>query len=277
MTKEDFIKLFAHLGYSLTKVDVNDIDLYSKLYEKSDIEKKRFYNIGAGLFRHPCWTNIDCFSDHYKKNVIDINYNLLEKESLPLTDESANIVYSSHTIEHIPNDAAQHMFDESYRILKKNGFLRITAPDIDLHYYSLINNDLHYWKRHLKNMKKKDDKISLKQLFLHSFASQTSIYHPAEKIYKINNAELNEIFTKYSYKTALDYCVSKCSIELQQKYPSDHINWWNKEKLLLFFQHAGFEKIFISGYGQSICPVLRNILYFDCTYPTMSLYVEAIK
>jgi len=93
--------------------------MYISIYGKDDVRNKRFYNIGAGLFRHPAWTNIDFYSDHYKDNPIDINYDLLEKKPLPLPDSSANIVYSSHTIEHITNDAAQNMFNEAHRILKK--------------------------------------------------------------------------------------------------------------------------------------------------------------
>ena len=140
MGKDDVIKLLARLGYSFSRVNTKDIRLYFELYDKKDIENKKFYNIGAGSFRHPSWTNIDYYSEHYKKNPIDINYNLLEKEPLPVPTESANVVYSSHTIEHINNDAAQNMFKETFRILKNNGFLRITAPDIDLHYQSIIHN-----------------------------------------------------------------------------------------------------------------------------------------
>jgi len=277
MGKDDVIKLIARFGYSFSKVDVKDIGLYYKLYEKTDVENKRFYNIGAGSFRHPAWTNIDYYSEHYKKNPIDINYNLLEKKPLPLPDESANIVYSSHTIEHIANDAAQNMLNEAYRILKKNGFLRITAPDIDLHYQSIKLNDFYFWKWHLKNIGKKIEKVSLKQLFLSSFASQTSVFHPAQNTYKINDKEFDEIFVKHPYEKALDYCISKCSIDIQQQYPHDHINWWNKEKLSTMLHHAGFKTIYNSGYDQSLCPVLRNTVYFDNTHPTLSLYVEAQK
>ena len=277
MAKDDVIKLLARVGYTLTRVNVEDVALYNKLYDKIDVENRRFYNIGAGSFRHQAWTNVDYYSEHYQKNPIDINYNLLEIEPLPLPDESANIVYSSHTIEHITNNAAQNMFDESYRILKKNGFLRITAPDIDLHYQSILHNDLYFWKWHLKGMGKDTEKISLKQLFLSSFASQTSVFYPAENSYKINDKEFDEIFQNHSYEEALDFCVSKCSVEFQQKYPFGHINWWNKEKLSSQLRKAGFKEVYHSGYSQSICPVLRNTAYFDNTHPALSLYVEAQK
>lgn len=277
MGKNDLINIVGQIGYTLTKVKVKDIDLYYEAYNKIDVDNKRFYNIGAGLFRHPAWTNIDYYSKHYKKNPIDINYNLLEQKPLPLPNASANVVYSSHTIEHITNDAAQNMFIEAYRILKKYGFLRITTPDIDLHYQSVLNNDINFWNRHLKNFNKNIDKISLKQLFLSSFATQTCLNHLEKNTYKIDDFEFDEIFRTYSYEEALDYCNSKCSIEIQKKYPSDHINWWTKEKLVMQLRKVGFNKVYTSGFGQSLCPILRNTFYFDNTHPALSLYVEAQK
>lgn len=269
-------KFFTRMGFSISKIDINDIELYLKFYGKDDVKNKRFYNIGAGLFQHPAWTNIDYYSDHYKDNPIDINYDLLEKKPLPVSDNSANIVYSSHTIEHITNDAAQNMFNEAYRILKKNGYLRVTTPDIDFHYKTILNNDMHFWKWQISQTSGIKNKISIKQLFLSSFASQTSVFHP-ENTYKISDKEFDDIFSKYEYEKALDYCISKCSIELQKKYPGDHINWWNKNKLFIMFKHAGFKNIYLSGYNQSLCPVLRNTYYFDNTWPNFSLYVEAQK
>jgi len=46
-------------------------------------------------------------------------------KELPIENDSAEVVYSSHTVEHITDEAAQKMFNESYRILKKGGILRI--------------------------------------------------------------------------------------------------------------------------------------------------------
>jgi hypothetical protein len=42
-------------------------------------------------------------------------------------------------------------------------------------------------------------------------------------------------------------------------------------------KNAGFENIYLSGYGQSFSPVLRNIYFFDNTHPKVSLNVEAFK
>lgn len=79
------------------------------------------------------------------------------------------------------------------------------------------------------------------------------------------------------YEKALNYIKDKCILEIQKKYSVDHINWWNKDKLFRMLQEAGFEEVYLSGYGQSLSPVLRNTSYFDNTCPYLSLYVEAKK
>jgi len=79
------------------------------------------------------------------------------------------------------------------------------------------------------------------------------------------------------YEEALNHCISKCSLEVQKKYPGNHINWWNKDKLFRMLRMAGFENIYLSGYGQSLSPVLRNTWIFDNTHPKLSLYIEAVK
>ena len=42
-------------------------------------------------------------------------------------------------------------------------------------------------------------------------------------------------------------------------------------------KQAGFSNAYVSAYGQSHAPVMRNVLYFDYRRPNMSLYVEAVK
>jgi hypothetical protein len=61
-----------------------NLELYEKLYILNDLRNKRFYNIGAGNFRHPYWTNIDYHSDWYKTNPIDINIDLLNFVQFPI-------------------------------------------------------------------------------------------------------------------------------------------------------------------------------------------------
>ena len=68
-------------------------------------------NIGAGLWWLRHWYNLDApFGVRsYKKSFIDYPFDLCSKERLPFNDGTVKIFYSSHTIEHIPQQHLQHV------------------------------------------------------------------------------------------------------------------------------------------------------------------------
>jgi SAM-dependent methyltransferase len=284
-------KVVNAIGYDIQVCRAkNDIELYYRIYGKKAVEDRRFYNIGAGSFRHPAWTNVDHKSEWYKdvqSNNIDIDWDLLSLTPVPVEDSSAEIVYSSHTTEHITDEGAQNMFNESHRILREGGVFRVTTPNIDLDFRAYKGNDRHffYWidwystPKECQRIKlnKPLNEATIQQIFLWHFASSASTLHADGSPKRITDEELDRIFREMEYQEALNYCISKCSLEVQKKYPGNHINWWNKNKLLRMLRNAGFDDICLSGYGQSVSPVLRNILIFDNTHPKISLYVEAVK
>jgi len=286
-------KFLNAMNYEVRKLPAKkqQLLLYADLYPEDSLDNKRLYNIGAGGFSHPYWTNIDYYSDWYSSNRLKtskgINYDLFSLEPLPIENESAEVVYTSHTVEHINNAAAQNMFNEAYRILKSDGFFRITTPNIDLEYRAYRENDRNYfywidmysipknWQRAKYNMPLSD--ASIEQIFLAHFASSISTLHSDDVPERINDDDFKSLFSSMEYEEVLDYCVSKCSLEIQRTNPGYHMNWWNFNKMSSMLKKAGFDKIYLSGYGQSFCQILRDITVFDNTHPKISLYVEAIK
>lgn len=291
--KRAIVKVFNAIGYDIRRsLSRDNISLYYTRYGKEAVENRRFYNIGAGSFRHPVWTNVDHKSDWYSNAQsrsigIGIDWDLLSLTPIPVQDNSAEIIYSSHVIEHITDEAAQNMFSECYRILVKDGVFRVITPNIDLAFRAYKENDRHYFywierystpRTYKKVMLNKPlNETSIQQIFLLHFASTASTLHADGSSERISDTELDKVFREMKYEEALNYCVSKCSLEMQRKYPGCHINWWNKDKLFQMLRNAGFGNIYLSGYGQSFSPVLRNTLVFDRTYLEISLYVEAIK
>jgi len=293
--KNNIIKLLNSFGYDLQKIDLSipiqekkDLELYERLYDKQSIKGKKFYNIGAGNFSHPYWTNIDKSSDWYGPlNPSSIDQDLFSILPIPITSDTAEVIYTSHTIEHINNEAAEFLFAEAYRILKKGGVFRVTCPDIDLEYRAYRDNDRDYffWIDAYSQpdliekykMKMPMSKASISQIFLAHFATHTSQIFDAGVEDKISDEEFDKIFREMNYEDALNYCTSKCSLELQKTNVGDHINWWNKAKIIRFLKNVGFNIAYESAYAQSFCPVLRNTKYFDNTFPQISLYVEAVK
>lgn len=277
------------MGYelSLRKKHVDaDISLYSA-YPAESIEKKRFYNIGAGSFSHPCWTNIDHASKHYEKIQKHgfIEYDLMQMQQMPIADNTAEIVYSSHTIEHVSDRAVKNMLKESFRILKPGGVIRLTTPDAELDYQAYKRNDrlYYYWIEWYSkngtwenNYKCPLSKASTHQIFLHHHASQLcEINKDDTPLHKYSDKEIEEAFLRNPSAQTIDYFTQQC--KFNPAYPGNHINWWTHDKIATFLKEAGFVQPYRSGWGQSSVPVLRDTNYFDNTHPKISLYVEAQK
>jgi SAM-dependent methyltransferase len=71
------------------------------------------------------WINLDYSSNNRNVQRADL------LGSLPLADNCASIVYSSHFLEHIPRDQVNRLLLECFRILKPGGILRLVVPDLD--------------------------------------------------------------------------------------------------------------------------------------------------
>jgi ubiquinone/menaquinone biosynthesis C-methylase UbiE len=75
------------------------------------------------------WQNVRSYTARLKKRLKN-NAAALPlspfKTQLPLSDNSVDMVYCNHVIEHVPSD--KDLIEEIWRILKPNGFLIIMAP-----------------------------------------------------------------------------------------------------------------------------------------------------
>lgn len=296
LIKKGILKAIKAMGYEVHKittvappVPIQDEEIYRRYYSLESIKQKRFYNIGAGTFRHPYWTNIDLASEWYsecQQGSNMINFDLFSLQRLPLDGNCAELVYTSHTIEHINDAATQNMFNEAYRILKKGGKFRVTTPDIDLYYRAYRNQDVDFfWWRDLYSQPEISKQInaysfetaSLAQFLLFAFASHVSEMTRGTALAKVSDAELEHMFAYMSYEDVLNNCAKRCTVECQMESPGHHMNWFNEEKLRKMLVEAGFVDIFKSGYGQSTAAVLRDTLLFDKQDVKESIYMEAVK
>jgi len=266
----------------------NDINasLYESMFTEDDLERKPFYNVGAGSFYHPYWTNIDYVSDWYggvQKNVI--HHDLMSKSPLPIDTGKAKIIYTSHTIEHIKEAAVQVLFNEAYRCLEEGGIFRITTgPDAETDFRALVNNDedWFYWDRNYVAKGSYEGiyhrpatSVPLSERWLHHVATQLAPNDISPSNVKLSDKEIREAIEKYGFPDVLDYLCGLC--DFQSNRPGNHISWWTHEKIFNFLKNAGFKNIYRSGYGQSSSPLLRKSKLFDSTHPQMSIYVEAVR
>lgn len=84
-------------------------------------------NLGCGpvFVDSPDWLNLD-FSP-FSPSVRQAN--LLDR--LPLMDESASLVYSSHFLEHVPYGLVPGLLRECLRVLHPGGVVRLVLPDLE--------------------------------------------------------------------------------------------------------------------------------------------------
>jgi predicted SAM-dependent methyltransferase len=273
-------KILANFGYTISKQSPPNLASYIDFAAES-LQKKRFYNVGAGIFSHPYWTNIDYASDHYaqyQSKAPFINCNLLDLTPIPVDSASAEAVYTSHTIEHVTDDAVDNLFSEAYRILKAGGIFRITCPDAELDYNAYKRGD-HQWFSYCDDYSfvgTDEENKSLEQRFLHHITSQLcNVDQDTSAEMKFSSLQIREIFESRPLPEALQFFSAKA--RFNSDYPANHINWWTYDKVKAFLQRGGFSQIHRSGYKQSVCQALRDTRFFDNTHPEFSLYVEAIR
>ncbi len=286
-------KIFDLAGLQISRKAVKNenLEMYNRIYSEDSVRNKRFYNVGAGAFNHSCWTNVDFVSEWYNDNTKNtlggINYDLFSCQPIPVETGSAEVVYTSHTIEHVNDEAVQNLFNEACRMLKSGGFFRIATPDIDIEYRAYVENDrdYFYWidyyssEKDFKrvNLRKPLNQETTAQVFLENFASQASEIPLHGAVKRISDMELKDLFATRSFEDAMNYCTSLCSIEIQRQNPGNHINWFNQKKIFTMLTKAGFKTIYRSAYGQSFCPVMRDLIFFDFTTPKVTMYIEARK
>ena len=258
----------------LERCDVGNGDL--QLYaDKKRPNTPRYLNIGAGGFYHPYWHNLDQPSAWYalaQGEHVHITHDLTSQVAFPLESETLKVAYTSHVVEHLRDEDAQHMFTESFRCLQINGFFRIICPDIDVEYEAYLRRDLAFWY-----WPSPYGAISIEQRFLEHFASALSINHPNELQEKYQDNQIREVFRRLTKEEALDFFTKQVLVTVQKKYPGNHMNWFNSRKLHRMLYRAGFKNIWDSRYGQSKCSLLRNTKLFDNTHPEFSLYIECQK
>lgn len=279
--------IVKQLGFELRRRQrFDDVASYGG-YPRESLDDRRFYNIGAGSFAHRYWTNIDYGTEHYSKMQTHrfVHYDLMALEPLPIASNSAELVYSSHTIEHVTDEAVRNMLAESHRILKPGGAIRLTTPDAALEFQAFIRRDRAFWywidgysrRGAWETLYKIPlSKASIEQLFLHHFASQLcEIDIDDSPLKKYSDAEIRNVFSANPDVRELDRFTKQC--RYNPDHPGNHVNWWTHEKLTTFLVEAGFAEFYRSGWGQSRFAAMRDTNLFDNTHPAISLYVEAIK
>ena len=87
---------------------------------------KRLLHIGCGDINSPGFINLDARA---MPHVHIVSRNIFKLDMIP--NDSLDMVYMSHVLEHVPRNRAIEVIQEMARVLKPDGILRISVPDFD--------------------------------------------------------------------------------------------------------------------------------------------------
>jgi len=87
--------------------------------------KMRYVNLGCGNHCDSSWINIDIASNNMEVICCDL------RKGISLPDNSCDVVYHSHLIEHLRKNEAKLLLMECFRVLKPGGIIRVAAPDLE--------------------------------------------------------------------------------------------------------------------------------------------------
>lgn len=249
--------------------------VYSVIDHNRDSENL-MVNIGGGVFIKRHWKNLDYRSDvsPYNPAYLDYDFDLTSAEPFPFRSGAVKFFYSSHTLEHIPQEFCDHIFKEIYRCLKPSGAVRLTMPDFDKVYDEYGTGKIVSWG----HMDRLEDNFCV--------AIADAL------IGKLEPAETRAAFEKMSRAEFGDYITGMVPRDVQRSHMNFHCNWWNYDKLHSMLERAGFREICRSEPLASQFPEmrargsflglesfgsLRGVRAFDFNIPEASVFVEAIK
>jgi len=82
-------------------------------------------NVACGASFAEGWVNVDFLPG--SKEVRQVNI----LNGLPFADNSCDVIYASHFLEHLTIEMAESFLRESYRVLRAGGRIRIVVPDLE--------------------------------------------------------------------------------------------------------------------------------------------------
>jgi hypothetical protein len=247
-------------------------DEYLRYWTADQLAKRPFLNIGAGAWRMKHWRNVEFMTEHYGADLeIDINHDLMSDDPLPVESGSIELIYTSHTIEHLMTGDVEHLLAESFRVLRPGGVIRITCPEIEFYYRAYMTGDKAWFP-----YPETANAVPLESVLLTEFAGQLASHNTDAIGKKLDLDYVRKTLHSLPMAEALDALSAHIDRDLSRGQPSAHKSWWTAAKVAAVLERAGF-KALRSGWGQSSVPVMRNRNMFDATVPWLSLFVEGVK
>lgn len=260
-------------------------DDYLMQYGSQGAATHRLFNIGSGSWSHPCWTNVDLPAQTAAFAAIQapcLHHDLVASAALPFATGSADAFYCSHVVEHLPESAVRNLMREAFRCLAPGGCFRIvTGPCADLDWSALRRGDRDWWfwmndADFASTVERELGPMTIYDRWLYHLATPRSVYSRTECDAKFDGPRLAPLVAEHADDPLRLLDLMTADLHFNYASPGDHISWWNYPKLEAFLRDAGFPTVVQSAYGQSRSRLMRDLRYFDQTYPQISVYAEAV-
>lgn len=132
--KEWWVQLFRENAPDFPVEILSHSELEKQLVEVPESDGLVKLNIGCFIdMFHYGWINIDIqdLSEFARQNGY-VFRQLDVTKGLPYDDNSVDIIYTSHFLEHLTREEGLSFLKECFRVLKPNGIIRIAVPDARL-------------------------------------------------------------------------------------------------------------------------------------------------
>lgn len=251
---------------------------------KKSSNGKVMLNIGCGTRTHADWNNLDfspiIFLVHnpfvadalFKLGLLSsARYDRIQKTDpkiishnlqtgIPFQDNTFDVIYHSHFLEHLDQDAAINLMKECYRCLEQGGVLRVVVPDLFL----LVTRYLSTY-----------DQISNSSVLPQNLAEHK------ESIYQLLHQMIPKEPVGTSQQKPLVRFFERIMRGNSEKAGELHRWMYDQYTLSDLLNRLGFREIQIQSHSSSRI-VDWEIFGLDCnddgsSYIGHSLYIEAIK
>ena len=259
-----FIFLKKIINYSLSFIFGNKIyrriatNNYSS--KKIGIGEKNRYGIDSS------WITVDLEGADY-------NIDFRKQASLAIPNSSINLIYSSHVTEHLDNECLNNIFNFCYRVLSKNGVLRIETPDILKIIYAYRNNDKSFFYNLMSKTEKANTTVDKIFIGLLSCYIENDKHIPVSFNHK-------QMLSKLSSLNDIEFANWAVSLQSDQQIRTGgHINPMYFDKIKGLLIKAGFSKIYQASTGKSNSSLMENELSgIERKHRNFySLIIEAVK
>ena len=237
-----------------------------KALDRKVDEEKLMVNIGGGHFFKRHWRVLDYPVGYYDwmPYAVDYHFDLTSGKRFPFRDNLVTYFFSAHTLEHIPQEHCQHIFDELFRSLKPGGAVRLSMPDFDNAYEAFKENNISFFSKYAGD--------SIEEKFLDFFA--TALRN------EISGDQFRRDISRMTKEEFADNYTGLIGRHAQAENAGNHINWWNYNKAEKMLRSAGFTEVYQSREQESRFADMKGrgrYCGFDSTHPELSFFIEAVK